>query len=65
MTAHHLATILHDLAALGLTKEHLARLHGYRSATSIRQMLAGKQSVPDDMAAWLRRLHAWWIANRR
>lgn len=58
-----LATLLQRLRPLGLTVEGIARLAGYRSATSIRQMLAGRQATPPDLLAWLDDLAAWADAN--
>lgn len=59
MTPHQLRATLATLAPLGLTARRLAALWGYRSETSVRQMLAGEQRVPDALAAWLREFEAW------
>lgn len=65
MTPSELAQHLATLAPLGLSKPRLAALWGYASHSSIYQMLAGKQRVPEPMAAWLRELAAWWEQHRR
>lgn len=64
MTSDRLAAILADLEPLGLSYRRLAALWRYRSDNSVRQMLDGRTAVPDDRAAWLEGLHAWWVANR-
>ena len=64
MTPARLSTILSDLHPLGLSGCRLAALFGYASATSVKQMRAGKQSIPAPMAEWLEDLHAWWLAHR-
>jgi plasmid maintenance system antidote protein VapI len=64
MTPARLSEILSDLHPLGLSARRLAAMWGYGSHTSVKQMQAGKQAVPPDMAAWLETLHGWWTANR-
>lgn len=64
MTPTELRDHLATLQPLGISARRLGALWGYASHTTIRQMLAGRQRVPDDLAAWLRALHAWWQAHR-
>ena len=52
-------TSLRGEESLTRARNHVARLFGYRSETSIRQMLDGKQAVPGPMADWLMRLAEW------
>lgn len=59
MTPDTLRAHLSTLAPLGLSAQHLARLFGYASRNSVRQMLAGKQAIPDDLAAWVDGLARW------
>ena len=59
MTPADLRQTLATLAPLGLTARRLAALWGYRSETSVRQMLAGEQRVPPALAAWLRAFEDW------
>ena len=59
MTPSDLRATLATLAPLGLTARRLAALWGYRSETSVRQMLAGEQRIPPDKARWLRNLEKW------
>lgn len=63
MTPSDFRTTLATLEPLGLSARRLAALWGYRSETSVRQMLAGTQRVPEPLAAWLRALVAWAEAN--
>lgn len=59
MTPTALAQTLADLhPLLGEGRQRLAHLWGYASETSIRNMLAGRQRVPDDLAAFLVELRA-------
>lgn len=54
MTPTTLAETLAELhPLLGDCRARLASLFGYASETSIRNMLAGKQRVPDDLAWFL------------
>jgi len=46
------------LAATGRDRRWLARLLGYRSENSLRQIEAGKAALPPDKLAWLARYAA-------
>jgi hypothetical protein len=49
-----MATDLHTLIAMtGKPVRELARMLGFASDNSIRQMLAGNQTLPPDKLAWL------------
>jgi hypothetical protein len=47
--------IQHLIAATGRDRRDLARMLGYGSENSLRQVEAGKQALPADKAAWLAR----------
>jgi hypothetical protein len=48
-------TLQELILATGRDRSELARLLGYRSENSLRQMESGKQALPAAKAAWLER----------
>jgi hypothetical protein len=59
MTPATLRAHMSTLRPIGLEVQTLARLFGYASRNSVRQMLDGRQAIPDDLAAWVEGLAAW------
>lgn len=59
MTPDRLSEIL---ALFQLTERGLARVMGY-SPGAVRNWVTGKARVPEDVAAWLERRAAQWLAD--
>jgi len=63
------------ITATGRDRRRLARLLGYRSENSLRQIEAGKATLPPDKLAWLERyaalrqrhaaVEARWLAENK